>query len=217
MIRILLILTSIVIGVSFNASSADAASKYRHCIRISFPGKDHGTITNLCNKNLYAKWVDDRGEHDTAVGKFTSLSIGRINGPFQIIDAMLQNDSVGSQNNEKKESPTRTAFCLENARQCYFACSDEGFERARQCHDTCFAQNLACDASGKKFFLMAGLNSITAPRHSFAVQRGSDDGQTPAAGIAYQPAPMLKYKTQPPAYKPSGCPAGTREILGECR
>ena len=70
--------------------NAFADARWKRCIRMSFPGKAEGLMTNLCSKNLYAIWYDDKGEHSTAIGANQGLGLGRIHGRFQVHDAYPQ-------------------------------------------------------------------------------------------------------------------------------
>ena len=86
----------------FVASHAFADARWKRCIRMSFPSPKQGTMTNLCNNNLYATWYDDRGEHSTAIGSHSHLGLGTIHGRFQVHDAYPQ--SGFGDNSEKARS-----------------------------------------------------------------------------------------------------------------
>ena len=215
---------SILIFFFCHQCNASATSQYRHCIRMSFTGDGGGTITNLCNKALYAIWYDDAGEHDTAIGKNGFSHLGRIRGSFQVKDAMFQNDSAattqrGIQQSKVVASTTgnREAACRDRGNSCGVPCMDMSHEAGHACAVICDKAVETCERTGRLFNATIGYNATAR----FSVSRHSDDldddTSIPAAtqgGNSYQVAPMIQYRPISPVGGHVGC---ARVVLGECR
>ena len=168
MLRYVIMVFSAMVALSCLSHTASAASPYRHCIRISFPGKDLGTMTNLCNKNLYAIWVDDRGEHDSAIGKNASVSIGRVRGPFQIKDAILQNDGSASPSSNKLDSMSNSGtnprsngeVCRISGNKCMATCETTFPGQENQCLNACTSKSVSCMQTGHAIPAQLGVNTL---------------------------------------------------------
>ena len=230
--RLLFLIISAFFCISAASTHAFASPKYRRCARISLPGKDLGTLTNLCNRNLYITWVDDNGNHYSAVGSNSSANIGRIHGPFQIVDATPQSgldegDSQGQQNQPaaKSRSPRRSReeiieaanACWAQDDVCLSACSGRNY-----CMDQCGIQAVSCvhDANGTKM-TAEELHKINQQNHEDNVHdlqvdrdiMNANSGQyTPAPSGGYV-APLRAYRTTTSVRGPAPC----HEVLGECR
>lgn len=222
MLKFLKIALLLSVLLSLLESNALADARWKRCIRMSFPGNNQGTMTNLCNKYLYVTWYDDRGEHTTAIGANVSSGLGKIHGRFQIHDAYPQSDvgdnsdkGSGQSSNSRRETSSAKSQQCEERRAHNYRSADivEGSDPAlaasfRSSADSAYS---SCVRGGDfSSAYHAALNGRgRGPRSSSQVSRASKRSN---GGIALERGEIVG---PPCGINPSGLHVCLNDALGE--